>query len=274
MDLKLAAGSLDEVCLFLARPLMDSKLAKNVQKVGVSLAPFDSDLHFSGSILIERVKKPKKVANPGFLEQNSKVVVLFVEGGDVIAKAGELERCLSRYQQIEAKVVLILQNTAEFLGTAQLTLSQDQGRLESYQEWLAGLTLQRVDAFETRGFKESAGVLLRVVKTLIQGPYKSTVTAFSSSSRKFSSQTVISEGSQLWANSLINIPGISEQKAKHITQKYPTMRALLEAYDRHDLSRLHKENLLTDLGDGKKHKKLSARLHLFLTSCDGTQSLA
>jgi hypothetical protein len=274
MDLKLTAGSLDEVSLLLARPLMESKLAKNVQKVGVSLAPFDSELHFSGSIIIERVKRPKKVANPGFLEQNSKVVVLYVEGRDIIAKAEELERCLSRYQLVAAKVVLILQSTAEYLSTAQLTLTQDKGRIESYQEWLAGLTLQRLDTFETRGFKESTGVLLRVIKALIQGPYKSSVTAFSSSSRKLSSHTVISEGSLLWANSLINIPGISEQKAKQITLKYPTMRSLLEAYDRRDLGRVHKESLLIDLGDGKKQKKLSARLHLFLTSCDGSQSLA
>lgn len=274
MSFQLSAGSVDEVCLYVSLGLAESKLHKYIQKAGLSVAPFDSQLHFSNAIIIERVRQPKKVLNEGFMEQNSKVVILYLDGRDIVTKGEELESCLGRYLRANAKVIVILQNAAEYLSTADLVISQDRGRQEDYQNWLAGLTLRKVDAFETKGSKESASIVLRVAKAIIQGPYKSSATAFCTQSKKLSSQTVISESSLMWANCLVNFPGISEQKAKMITQKYPTMRSLLETYARTDLSKLHKLNLLADLGDGKKQKKLSARLYTFLTSCDGGQVLA
>ena len=88
------------------------------------------------------------------------------------------------------------------------------------------------------------------------------------------------EKQKMWVEMLLNIPGLSEDKAIAIVNEYRSMKKLMKAYQRIDAEKL-RENLLRDLelkvSLGEKPKRLgptlSRRVYKFLCLKDGDERI-
>lgn len=134
------------------------------------------------------------------------------------------------------------------------------------------MMIKGVDCIETDTYRETADYIERVINTLNTGPYRTPPTIFHLQSRKLAPNHGFSAESKLWASQLINIPGISETKAKSIIDVFPVLSSLMDAYQDPDTAISNKIQLLSSLGE-RNEKKISRKIFRLYTSLDPDEIL-
>ncbi|CAG9336076.1 unnamed protein product [Blepharisma stoltei] len=252
-----------EISLYIPTYFQNTTLIAHLNRKNIPYIVFSSEKHHPNSILFYRHTISSKVNSEEFLVNNKKVLAILLEG-DFSDEKELLEDYLSIYYKNKIRVILVLQGLKEALETVQFT--QRKGFThETYAEWVAQMMIKGVDCIETENFRDTADYLERVINTLNNGPYRPLPTVFHLQSRKLSVNHNIPKSSALWASQLINIPGISESKAKSIIDMYPTLSSLMEAYENEEKSEAEKKLILAQIGE-RKEKKNSSKIYRFYTS--------
>jgi hypothetical protein len=106
-----------------------------------------------------------------------------------------------------------------------------------------------VRIFETTNAASTVQFIAQMTKNLAEAPYKKTTSVldFKSSSSDGRKKLGLSE---IWKKQLVEIPSVSEKIANVVATKYPSVKALLSAYDKCEDG----ENMLKDIQLDQKRK--------------------
>jgi len=250
------------VQLLLPASLADSPL-RQLLNPALPCSLYQSALHHPNAILFHRTSHLLKVKNPDFVSRTQRTVVILLDKKD-LEKEGtveDLERHVGMYKRAGAHVTVFFQRAEELVAVQEYLTQGKTPAREQVDEWEIRLLLLKVSVFEPENERESAKLIGKIALCLLSGATSAPSSVYEDSADRV-------EGAGPWLNFLANIPGVSQTKAQQIIQKYPSLPDLMQEYGRKDLSEATKSALLEDLGDGKRHKVLSARIYRLMSSRD------
>mmetsp|Transcript_27782 Transcript_27782/g.36918 ORF Transcript_27782/g.36918 Transcript_27782/m.36918 type:complete len:593 (+) Transcript_27782:77-1855(+) len=136
--------------------------------------------------------------------------------------------------------------------------------------WL--LMEQNVECTLTSSTDDTVEYILGVTKALSQLPYYEDATELQCVRKlkpDVDTTTPFEKAKDCWRRQLQQIPQISDAKATKLVEKYPTARALMEAYEDPSYSVEEKRAMLAPcMDDRRNHAKLSDCIYRLMTSTD------
>ncbi len=256
--------SFEGIQLLLPTSLSDSPLRQHLSPT-LPCSMYQSTKHHPNAILFHRTAHLQKVKNPDFVSRTQRTVVILLDKKDLESESTieELERYVDIYKRAGAHVTVFFQRAEELIAVQEYLTQGKTPARELLDEWGIRLLLLKVSVFEPENERESARLIGKIALCLLSGATTAPPSTYEDAADRV-------EGASPWLNFLVNIPGVSQAKAQQIVKKYPSLPELMYEYDRKDLSDAAKSALLEDLGYGKRHKVLSARIHRLLTSRDSS----
>jgi hypothetical protein len=246
-----------EYILYLQDSLKNPSFLNELDKLGMFYQYFKSSKHHPRAIIVYRTHYSKKIISSDYSKNCSKLVLIYLNQISTKEELDNLNRYLIMYNHNKIKVLLIIQSTNDLLESSKF-VDQDLTR-DYYEDWLCKCMFKGADCIETDSYKETADVILKVLTILTHSPYKQEATIYKTKSKTLSENTEIPQSHKDWALQLINIPGISENKASLIISKFPTLRSLFEFYQNPSIKMSDKLNVLQDISE-RKQKKLSKKI--------------
>ncbi|OMJ80465.1 hypothetical protein SteCoe_19268 [Stentor coeruleus] len=242
----------------------NEELFANLAELKICYQFYNSSIHHPQAILLHRTRYSKKIISQDHAQNFSKVALIYYPS---IPSTEDLQQTLSTlsvYAINNIKTLIILEGIDDHLESLSLTEKTNSVR-DTIEEWLCQIFLKGVDCIKTDSTKHTVNIIHRILTILTHSPYNILPSIFKIPSKKLQTTSEIPEGSKLWAEQLINIPGVSEQKVGKIIEKFPNLTSLMEFY--HCTEKSSKEKIDTiALMFERKQKKLSSKVYKVYSS--------
>jgi hypothetical protein len=247
-----------EYILYFPEHFSNEELFASLVELKIPYQFYTSSVHHPQAILLHRTRYSKKIISQDHTQNFSKIALIYYPSIPSPEDLQQTISILSVYATNNIKTLIILEGIDDYLESLSLTEKTNSVR-DAIEEWLCQILLKGIDCIKTESPKHTVNILHRILTILTQSPYMALPSIFKIPSKKLQTTSEIPESSKLWAEQLINIPGVSEQKVGKIVEKFPNLTSLMEFYQGPGMSFKEKIDAIALLYE-RKETKLSSKV--------------